>query len=271
MAVNETPRADILSDLDSGRIRAAHPDPDAPGGWRVDAAVQQAILSLFADRATRTWDIEGAFQFRDRVGLPVKDLLGSAEAQAALAAGKPWRVVPGGTSVRGGVYLGPGATIMPPSYVNVGAWVGEGTMVDSHVLVGSCAQIGSRVHLSAAVQIGGVLEPPGRRPVIVEDEVFVGAQAALLEGVLVKRGAVIAAGVILTGTSRLYDLAEGRVIVGTLEEPLVVPAGAVVAPGVRQAAGEFARANGIGLSAAVIVKYRDERTDARVALQEALR
>ncbi len=270
MSATETTAA-ILADLDAGRVRAAHPDAAAPGGWRVDSTVQQAILGLFADHETRTWNLDGAFQFRDRVGLPVKDLLGSEEALAADAAGKPWRVVPGGTSVRGGVYLAPGVTVMPPSYVNVGAWVGEGTMVDSHVLVGSCAQIGARVHLSAGVQIGGVLEPPGRRPVIVEDEVFVGAQAALLEGVLVQRGAVIAAGVILTGTSRLYDLARDRVIVGTLAEPLVVPAGAVVAPGVRRVAGEFAAAYGLALSAAIVVKYRDERTDARVALEEALR
>ena len=263
--------AGILADLDAGRVRAANPDPDAPGGWRVDSAVQSAILGLFADRETRTWDLDGAMQFRDRVGLPVKDLLGSNEALAALASGKPWRVVPGGTSVRCGVYLAPGVTILPPSYINVGAWIGEDTMVDSHVLVGSCAQIGSRVHLSAGVQIGGVLEPPGRRPVIVEDGVFVGAQAALLEGVLVGRGAVIAAGVILTGTSRLYDLAREHVIVGTLDEPLVVPAGAVVVPGVRHASGDFAAAHGLALSAAIVVKYRDERTEARVALEEALR
>jgi 2,3,4,5-tetrahydropyridine-2-carboxylate N-succinyltransferase len=261
----------ILEDLDAGIVRAAYPDPDAPGGWRVDSAVQQAILLQFADRETRTWDLDGAMQFRDRVGLPIKDLLNSAEAQAALSAGKPWRIVPGGSSVRAGVYLAPGVTIIPPSFINIGAWVGEGTMVDSHALVGSCAQIGSRVHLSAGVQIGGVLEPAGRRPVIVEDEVFVGAQAALLEGVLVQKGAVIAAGVVLTGTSRLYDLVNERVIVGTLAAPLIVPAGAVVAPGVRQVAGEFAAANGLALSAAIIVKYRDERTDARVALEEALR
>jgi len=265
-AVESTLRA-----LDAGEIRAAEPDPSAPNGWRVNRNVQSAILALFANRKTRTWDLEGAMQFRDRVGLPVKGLLDSVEAQAALAAGKPWRVVPGGTSVRAGVYLAPGVTIMPPSFINVGAWVGEGTMVDSHVLVGSCAQIGPRVHLSAGVQIGGVLEPPGRRPVIVEDDVFVGAQAALLEGVLVGRGAVIAAGVILTGTSRLYDLVRERVIVGTFEEPLIVPAGAVVAPGVRQVVGKFAAGHGLALSAAVIVKYRDDRTDARVALEETLR
>jgi 2,3,4,5-tetrahydropyridine-2-carboxylate N-succinyltransferase len=237
----------------------------------VDSAVQSAILGLFANRETRTWDLDGAMQFRDRVGLPVKDLLGSPEAQAALAAGKPWRVVPGGTSVRGGVHLAPGVTIMPPAFINVGAWIGEGTMVDSHALVGSCAQIGARVHLSAGVQIGGVLEPPGRRPVIVEDGVFVGAQAALLEGVLVGRGAVIAAGVILTGTSRLYDLDRDRVVVGTPDEPLCVPAGAVVVPGTRRASGEFAAEHGLALSAAIVVKYRDERTEARVALEEALR
>jgi 2,3,4,5-tetrahydropyridine-2-carboxylate N-succinyltransferase len=263
--------AGILADLDAGRLRAASPDTSAPGGWRVDSAVQKTILGLFADRETRTWDVAGAMQFRDRVGLPVKDLIGSPEAQAALAAGKPWRVVPGGTSVRGGVYLAAGVTIMPPSYINVGAWVGEGTMVDSHVLVGSCAQIGARVHLSAGVQIGGVLEPPGRRPVIVEDDAFIGAQAALLEGVLVGSRAVIAAGVVLTGTSRLYDLALERVITGTLEEPLVVPAGAVVVPGVRRASGEFAATHGLAVSAAIVVKYRDDRTDARVALEEALR
>jgi 2,3,4,5-tetrahydropyridine-2-carboxylate N-succinyltransferase len=263
--------AGIIADLDAGRVRVAYPDAAAPGGWRVDSAVQQAILGLFANRETRTWNLDEVLQFRDRVGLPVKDLLDSVEARAALAAGKPWRVVPGGTSVRAGAYLAPGVTIVPPSFINVGAWVGEGAMIDSHVLVGSCAQIGSRVHLSAGVQIGGVLEPPGRRPVIVEDEVFVGAQAALLEGVLVGRGAVIAAGVILTGTSRLYDLARDRVISGSLEEPLVVPAGAVVAPGVHRVEGEFAATHGLALSAAIVVKYRDERTAARVAVEEALR
>ena len=266
-----TERDAILADLDAGRLRVAQPDKNFADGWRVNPEVQQSILGLFADRDTRTWDLGGALQFRDRVGLPVKNLLDSLEAATALASGKPWRVVPGGTSVRAGVYLAPGVTVMPPSYINIGAWIGEGTMVDSHVLVGSCAQIGSRVHLSAGVQIGGVLEPAGRRPVIVEDEAFVGAQAALLEGVLVKKGAVIAAGVILTGTSRLYDLVNERVLVGTLDEPLVVPAGAVVAPGGRAVSGEFGDAHGLTLSAAMIVKDRDERTDARVALEEALR
>lgn len=261
----------ILDDLDAGRRRAAVPDPEAPGGWRADPEVKAAILACFRDRTTASWDLGGGLRFRDRVGLPPKALLDGPEAAAALDEGRPWRIVPGGTSLRAGVYLGPGVVVMPPSFVNVGAWIGEDTMVDSHVLVGSCAQIGSRVHLSAGVQIGGVLEPAGRRPVIVEDEAFVGAQAALLEGVLVKQRAVIAAGVILTGTSRLYDLVHERVLVGTLERPLTVPAGAVVAPGVRHVTGAFAEREGIALSAAVVVKYRDERTDARVALEEALR
>ena len=160
---------------------------------------------------------------------------------------------------------------MPPSFVNVGAWVGDETMVDSHVLVGSCAQIGARVHLAAGVTIGGVLEPPGGRPVIVEDDAFVGAGSALLEGVLFGRGAVIGAGVTLTGTSRLYDLVRGRVLEGTNETPLVVPAGAVVIPGSRALHGQFAAQHGLAASVALLVKDRDAGTSARVALEGALR
>ena len=167
----------ILDDLDSGRRRAAFPDPSSPGGWRADPEVKAAILARFRDRETATWDLGGALAFRDRAGLPVKRLLDGPEASAALEAGRPWRIVPGGTSVRAGAYLGPGVVILPPSFVNVGAWIGEDTMVDSHVLVGSCAQVGARVHLSAGVTIGGVLEPAGARPVIVEDGAFVGAGA----------------------------------------------------------------------------------------------
>ncbi len=260
----------ILEALNAGEFRAACPDAGSVDGWNIDPDVQQAILGLFADRETDVW--QGAFQnFRDRVNLTLKDLDESREARAALKAGRPWRIVPGGTAIRDGAYLGFGVTVMPPSYVNIGAWIGDDTMVDSHVLVGSCAQIGARVHLSAGVQIGGVLEPPGRRPVIVEDEAFVGAQAALLEGVLVKSRAVIAAGVILTGTSGIYDLVRDTVYEGSLDAPLVVPSAAVVVPGVRQVASGWGATQGIGLQTAVIVKYRDERTDARVALQEALR
>jgi 2,3,4,5-tetrahydropyridine-2-carboxylate N-succinyltransferase len=185
--------------------------------------------------------------------------------------GGPWRIVPGGTAVRRGAYLGSDVVVMPPSYVNIGAWVGAGTMIDSHVLVGSCAQIGERVHLAAGVTIGGVLEPPGARPVIVEDEAFVGAGSSLLEGVLIGRGAVVGAGVILTGTSRLYDLVRGRLLVGTADEPLVVPPDAVVVPGTRALEGPFAARHDLAIATAILVKDRDAGTSARVALEAALR
>jgi len=261
----------ILDDLDAGRVRAAWPDRGAPGGWRIDTAVKAAILARFADLTTVDHDLDGVFQSRDRVGLPLKALLDGTLAEAAAAAGRPWRVVPGGTTIRAGVHLGLGVVVMPPSYVNVGAWIGDDAMVDSHVLVGSCAQIGARVHLAAGVQVGGVLEPPGARPVIVEDGAFIGAQCGLFEGVLVGAGAVIAAGTILTGTSRLYDLTTERILRGTTADPLAVPPGAVVIPGSRSLDGAFARAHGLTASTALIVKYRDAGTDARVALEEALR
>jgi 2,3,4,5-tetrahydropyridine-2,6-dicarboxylate N-succinyltransferase len=254
--------ATVLEELDSGRLRAAEPDASAPDGWRVNPSLKVAILARFADRATTEW-LVGPFAYRDRVGLPL--------ASPAALADRGVRVVPGGTSIRGGAYLGDGVVVMPPSFVNIGAWIGPRTMVDSGVLVGSCAQIGADVHLSAGVVVGGVLEPPGARPVIVEDGGFVGAGAALLEGVLVGRRAVIGAGVTLTGTSRLFDLVDGRVIDGTRERPLVVPAGAVVVPGSRPLRGAFAEQHGLALATAVIVKRRDDRTDARTALEEALR
>jgi len=249
----------LLNDLEAGRIRAAEPDPASPGGWRVRADVKAAILDRFRDRTAATWTA-GPLTFRDRAAVPPRDVSDG-----------PWRVVPGGTAVRRGAYLGTDVVVMPPSYVNVGAWVGDATMVDSHVLVGSCAQIGARVHLAAGVTIGGVLEPPGARPVIVEDDAFVGAGCALLDGVLVGREAVIAAGVTLTGTSRLYDLVRERVLIGTAEAPLAVPPGAVVVPGARSLGGPFAREHELSLSVAVLVKDRDPGTTARVALEAALR
>ena len=263
--------ASILDDLDAGRRRAAVPDPSSPGGWRSDPEVKAAILACFRDRRTTTWEADDVFQFRDRAGLPLKRLLDGPEAMAALEAGRPWRVVPGGTSVRAGSCLGPGVVVMPPSFINVGAWIGEDTMVDSHVLVGSCAQIGARVHLAAGVSIGGVLEPPGARPVIVGDDAFVGAGCLLLDGVLVGAGAVLAAGVVLTGTSRIYDLVRDRVLSGSRDAPLSVPPGAVVVPGTRRVEGTFAAEHGLSVSVALLVKDRDAGTDARVALEDALR
>jgi 2,3,4,5-tetrahydropyridine-2-carboxylate N-succinyltransferase len=250
----------ILEDLEHGRVRAAEPDPTAPDGWRIRPEVKTAILGCFADRAALDW-AAGPLTFRDRAAIPPRHDL----------AGGPWRIVPGGTAVRRGAYLSAGVVIMPPSYVNVGAWVGPDSMVDSHVLVGSCSQIGARVHLAAGVTIGGVLEPAGARPVIVEDDAFVGAGSALLEGVLIRRGAVIGAGVTLTGTSRLYDLVRGRILEGTQESPLAVPPDAVVIPGSRILHGLFASQHGLSASVALLVKDRDAGTSARVALEGALR
>jgi len=258
LAVADLPVADLLVRLAAGDLRAAEPDPTATDGWRVRPHVKAAILAVFADRAMTTWTV-GPLAFHDRANLPPVD------------PGPDRRIVPGGTAIRSGAHLAPGVIVMPPSYVNVGAWIGAGTMVDSHVLVGSCAQIGERVHLAAGVTIGGVLEPAGARPVIVEDEAFVGAGSRLLEGVLVGAGAVVGAGVVLTGTSRLFDLVEERELVGTAERPLVVPAGAVVVPGGRPAPGDWARERGLSIATALIVKRRDPGTDARVALEGALR
>ena len=250
----------LLEDLRSGRLRAAVPDPSAGDGWRVDSTVKEAILERFRDRRQRKWSPEEAFTFVDREALPPRP---GPSADV--------RIVPGGTMVRDGAYLGDGVVVMPPSYVNIGAWIGPGTMVDSHVLVGSCAQVGAGVHLSAGVLIGGVLEPPGARPVVVEDEAFIGAGCILLEGVLVGRGAVIAAGVTLTATGRLYHLVEERMLTGSVEQPLVVPAGSVVVPGTRPLGGAFAAEHGLAAATAIIVKRRDAGTLARTALEEALR
>lgn len=250
----------LLADLEAGRVRAAWPDAEAAGGWRVDTKLRTAILARFARRDLVDSTAGEAFHFRDRAALPPR-------------ANVPYgvRIVPGGTVIRAGAHLAPGVVVMPPAYVNIGAWIGPDAMVDSHVLVGSCAQIGARVHLGAGVQVGGVLEPPGARPVIVEDGAFVGGLSGLFDGVLVGRRAVIGAGVILTGTSRLYDLTADRIVEGTSQEPLAVPPGAVVVPAVRRALGTFAAEHGVALAAAAIVKMRDERTDARVALEAALR
>jgi 2,3,4,5-tetrahydropyridine-2-carboxylate N-succinyltransferase len=263
--------ADVLAALESGAVRAAVPDPAAPGGWRAEPWVKAGILLGFRLPGMTDRRDGPILASRDRSAYGVLDVLDGPDARAATAAGAPWRVVPGGTTVRSGAHLEPGVTLMPPSYVNVGAWIGRGSMVDSHVLVGSCAQVGSGVHLGAAVQIGGVLEPPGARPVIVEDDAFVGGGCGLYEGVVLGRGAVLGAGVILTGQGRLVDLVEGRDLLGSPEAPLVVPPGSVVVPGTRPAGGAYAHDHGVAIAVPVIVKRRDAGTSARVALEEALR
>jgi 2,3,4,5-tetrahydropyridine-2-carboxylate N-succinyltransferase len=205
--------------------------------------------------------IKNEFYFFDKDTLPAK----------ALSASSGVRVVPGGSTIRDGAFVARNVICMPPMFINIGAYVDEGCMIDSHALVGSCAQIGRRVHLSAAAQIGGVLEPPGALPVIVEDEAFVGGNCGVYEGVLVQSRAVLAPGVILTGGTAVYDVVREKVYRKTPEAPLTIPVGAVVVPGSRPAAGDFASKHGVSLYAPVIVKYRDEKTDASTMLEEALR
>ena len=202
-------------------------------------------------------------QFYDKHTFPVKDI--AIEDQI--------RVVPGGTAIRRGAYISHGIVIMPPSYVNVGAFVDEGTMLDSHSLVGSCAQVGKKVHVSAATQIGGVLEPVGAFPVIIEDEVMLGGNCGIYEGAIVKRRAVIGAGCVITGSTPIYDLVKKKIYRREKGQPLIVPPGAVVVPGSRDISknSDFAASNGLSLYTPVIVKYRDERTDAATVLEEALR
>ena len=191
------------------------------------------------------------------------------EGRLDLASGV--RIVPGGSSIRDGAYLGYGVICMPPMYINIGAHVGDGTLVDSHALVGSCAQIGKRVHLSAAAQIGGVIEPVGAMPVIVEDDVLVGGNCGVYEGAIIKRRAVLASGTIITGSTPLYDLPNERIIKPEPGQPLVVPEGAVVVPGARAVTVGAGKEWGLSLATPVIVKYRDEKTDARTELERWIR
>ena len=252
----------LLDALESGEVRVA--EREADGRWIVHAWIKEEILHIFRSSPVVAHGNEATRQLWPFVD---KDLLPVRHIHPAMGV----RLVPGGSAVRRGAYLAPGVVCMPPMYVNVGAWVGQGTMIDSHALVGSCAQIGERVHLSAAAQVGGVLEPAGARPVIVEDGAFVGGNAGLYEGVLVGAGAVIAAGVVLTATTPVFDLVRERELRGTREAPLSIPARAVVVPGTRPANGNFARERGLQVGCALIVKYRDERTDAATALEGALR
>ena len=246
----------LLEALERGEVRAAAPDTE--GRWVPNTAVKEGILFAFrlgVDQETG----DGIFRFRDRDTLPPRALPDGV------------RVVPGGSTIRRGAYLAKGVVVMPPAYVNVGAYVDEGTMVDSHALVGSCAQVGKRVHLSAAAQVGGVLEPIGARPVVIEDDVFVGGGCGIYEGVLVRRRAVLASGTILTASTVVFDLPNERELRGVPGLPLEIPEGAVVVPGSRPAPGAWATERGISLAAPVIVKYRDAKTDAKTALESALR
>jgi 2,3,4,5-tetrahydropyridine-2-carboxylate N-succinyltransferase len=252
--------AELLAALERGEARAAEPGPD---GWTVQAWVKRGILLGFRVGVNRQVGSVGAFHFRDRDTFPTWS--------PVEAGGRDVRIVPGGTTVRRGAYLADGVVLMPPAYVNVGAWVGSRTMIDSHALVGSCAQIGSGVHLSAAAQVGGVLEPVGAVPVVIEDGVFVGGGCGIYEGTRVGARAVLASGVVLTRSVPVWDLVHEREIRATAGGPLAIPAGAVVVPGSRPARGAFAREHGLQLSSPIIVKYRDASTDAASALEESLR
>ena len=252
--------------LEDGTLRAAEPDPAHPSSYRVNAWVKRGILLGF--RIGALAEMSGihplgqpALSFIDKNTYPVRRFLPEDNI----------RIVPGGSSVRAGAYLARGVVIMPPAYVNVGAYVDEGTMIDSHALVGSCAQIGKRVHLSAAAQIGGVLEPVSASPVIIEDDVLVGGNTGVYEGTIVRSRAVLAAGVILTRGTPVYDIPNNTVYKATPETPLIIPSGAVVVAGSRAIQHGYGKDLGLSVYTPIIVKYRDEKTDLSTTLEDLLR
>ncbi len=248
----------FISLLDGGYIRAAE---FLEGEWKVNTWVKKGILLGFKLGALERVPNMAPLSFFEKDTLPLKDFRKSENV----------RIVPGGTSIRRGAYISPGVVLMPPSYVNIGAYIGTGTMVDSHALVGSCAQIGERIHISAAAQIGGVLEPIGALPVIIEDDVMVGGNCGIYDGTIVKKRAVLGAGVYLTSSMSLYDCVNERIISRSESGSLVVPENAVVVAGSRLLAADFGRAHGLAMYTPLIIKYRDSQTDARTALEGALR
>jgi 2,3,4,5-tetrahydropyridine-2-carboxylate N-succinyltransferase len=245
--------------LNAGTVRAAERGPD--GRWRVNSWVKTGILLGFRLGRMGPAALGGPFPFYDKDTYPLR----------AMSQEQNVRIVPGGSAIRDGCYVAPGVVCMPPMYINVGAYVGEGTMVDSHALVGSCAQIGRRVHLSAGAQIGGVLEPAGALPVIIEDGVLVGGNCGVYEGTVVRERAVLAPGTILTAGTSVFDLVHDRVYRREGDQPLEIPPDAVVVPGTRPVKAGVGAAAGIALYTPVIVKYRDEKTDTSVRLEELLR
>jgi 2,3,4,5-tetrahydropyridine-2,6-dicarboxylate N-succinyltransferase len=251
---------ELRAALERGEVRAASPDPSSSFGWRVNPWVKQGILLGFRIGTLHNSSASG-LSFVDKHTYPAREF----------TIENGIRIVPGGSSVRAGAYLAPGVVCMPPMYVNVGAWVDEGTMVDSHALVGSCAQVGKRVHLSAASQIGGVLEPVNASPVIVEDDALIGGNCGIYEGTVVRRGAVLAPGTILTRGTPVFDLVHGATIRASEQTPLVIPSHAVVVPGSRAVRRGKGQEWGLSLYTPVIVKYRDEKTNLSATLEELLR
>lgn len=245
--------------LNRGEIRAA--EKLDSGEWQVNAWVKRGILLGFRMGKLVDMSVAPTLRFFDKDTYPVRSTKPSDNV----------RIVPGGSSVRDGAYVAPGVVCMPPMYVNVGAYVDEGTMIDSHALVGSCAQIGKRVHLSAAAQIGGVLEPVGAVPVIIEDDVLVGGGCGIYEGAIVRERAVLASGTIITGSTSVYDLVRNDIYQRGSQRQLEIPAGAVVVPGARSVNNDWGRSQGLSLYTPVIVKYRDEKTERAVQLEDYLR
>jgi len=247
--------------LNRGEIRAAEPDATAKTGWKVNAWVKKGILLGFRMGAIVDMSVDAQRQpFFDKSTYPVR----------AFAVSDGVRIVPGGSSIRDGSYVGRGVVCMPPMFINVGAYVGEGATIDSHALVGSCAQIGRNCHISAASQIGGVLEPVGALPVIIEDEVLVGGNSGVYEGTVVKKRAVLGTGTILNRSIPVYDLVRDQVYAATENEPLVIPEEAIVVPGSRAVTHPSGAKWHLSLQAAVIVKYRDTKTEARIQLEDLL-
>jgi len=251
--------SELLDKLNSGEIRSA--EPDGSGGWKVNKWIKQGILMLFRHGKTQPIVFNEGFTFFDKHTLNIHPFTIDDEV----------RIVPGGSSIRNGCYVAKGVICMPPMYINIGSYVDSGTMIDSHALVGTCAQVGKRVHVSAAAQIGGVLEPAGSRPVIIEDDVLVGGNCGIYEGTLVRKRAVLASGVVLTGSTRVYDLVNNTIIRSSNQNPLEIPEGAVLVNGSRAIDTPWAREQGLSLSSPMIIKYRDEKTDAKTALEDALR
>jgi 2,3,4,5-tetrahydropyridine-2,6-dicarboxylate N-succinyltransferase len=248
--------------LNAGQIRAAEPDTASKTGWHVNIWVKKGILIGFRMGAVVDMSINSTRQpWFDKATFPVK----------RITADQGVRIVPGGSSIRGGCFIGKGVTCMPPMYINTGTWVGDGTMVDSHALVGSCAQVGSNCHISAAAQIGGVLEPVGALPVIIEDDVLIGGNCGIYEGTVVKRRAVLGSGVILNRSTPVYDVVRREIYRSTDDDPLVIPEDAVVVAGSRAITSGQGRDWGLSLYTPVIVKYRDAKTDTKIQLEDLLR
>ncbi len=248
----------FMDELNAGRVRAAE---KTEGRWTVNAWVKEGILLGFRLGVLTDYSVNSRFVFYDKDTFPLK----------TFGIGDGVRIVPGGSAIRDGAHIGRNVTCMPPMYVNVGAYVDDGTMIDSHALVGSCAQIGRRVHISAGSQIGGVLEPVGSLPVVIEDDVLIGGNCGIYEGTVVGTGAVIGAGTVITGSTPVYDLVHDRILSRTADGPLTIPANAVVIPGTRPIQSGPGRERGLSVYTPILVKYRDEKTDRSVQLEDILR